>query len=454
VNQELRQRLLTQAAVDAERYPVDLEFAVASALVKVRRRFLLIRVVAIAAALVLTAGLVAWLIRPSGDPSDPPTTPAPTVSLESIAVTSPAQSLNVGTKVNLKAAGKYSDGSSRDLQAGLSWTSSNEAMATVSAEGLVTAVGPGPVTLTAAMEGISGSLGLSVASIKDPIPHSLTSLRVTPDSASMDPGGKQQLTAVGTYSDGTFATLNVEAVWDTSNRSVAPVDGNGLVTASREGSATITATLGGLQGAAAITVISQPKPVTGLSIDPAALTLEVGKQGKLTAVATYSDGTKKPVTNVMWVIDPKASAGKIATVDATGLVSATGPGTVTVTATLNGAANPVLSAAATISVTPQPPHVTSIVVTPSGPHNINVGQSLKLTAVVTYSDGSKDSSVVWSLGSPAQGKFPPGAPPRAVVTVSNSGLVSGRSGGQATVTASAGGVTSNAVAFTVHDVAK
>lgn len=446
MNQLLRQRLLTQAAVDAQQYPADLESAVASALVKVRRRFLLIWVVAISAALALAAGLVVWLL---GVVPPPPPPPPPAVTLESIAVTSPAETVNVDTKVMLKATGKYTDGSTRELEKSVSWTSSDEAIATVNAEGVVTAVLGGPVTVTAAAEGVTGSFNLSVAPKDTPAPHSLISLRVTPDTASMDLGGKQQLTALGTYSDGSFATLNVEAVWDTSDRSVAPVDGYGLVTGSRQGTATISATLGGLRGVAAITVTSPPEPlITGLSVDPAALKLKVGKQGQLTAIASYSDGTTKPVTNVKWASD----AGKIATVDAIGLVTGNGPGHTTVRATLIDPRNPIEDTA-TVEVERER-SVKSIVVTPAGPLSMNAGENRQLTALVTYDDGKTGSTVAWAVGSQAQGSFPPGAPPRTVVTVTDSGLVTGKAGGQATVTASAGGVTSKPVAVAVRDVAK
>lgn len=426
MNQELRRQLLAEAAAQARRHPADLGSAVVDGLARARRRFLITCAIALAAALLVTAGLVAvrLLLSP----------PAP-VTLASIAVAVPpqaqAQALRPETSIELTATGTYSDGSSRRLDSGVAWASSNHEVAKVSPAGVVTAVAPGDASLTATLDGVSGSLTLAVLA---PGGGELTALRVAPGQASVVSGGKLQLLAEGTFSDGSLGTLNASALWASSGPGIAAVDGNGLVTAVAPGSATISASQDQLQGTSVITVTVPPaaKP-TALSIDPGKLTLKEQQSAQLTAVATYSDGSSGPVTNVTW----SPAQAKVATVDATGLVTAHSLGTVTMTATMEGADGQQLQAQALLTVERS---VKSIVVSPAGPLGLEPGDSVQLTATVTYSDGTKGTSVTWASSRPI------------FASVSQSGLVKGSLQGSTTVTASVDGVSSKPVSVAVGNL--
>jgi len=89
-------------------------------------------------------------------------------TLRSIALTGPGGSpppatLRVGQRVQLTATGAYSDGSTRNLTTQVQWSSSNAAIATVDATGIVTGQSPGgPVTITATLGGVSGTTTVSV----------------------------------------------------------------------------------------------------------------------------------------------------------------------------------------------------------------------------------------------------------------------------------------------------
>ncbi len=84
-------------------------------------------------------------------------------TLSSIAVTSSTAAIPNGSTQQFTATGTYSDASTKDLSAAVTWTTSDAATATISSTGLATGVAVGgPVTMTAAMGGVSGTATLQV----------------------------------------------------------------------------------------------------------------------------------------------------------------------------------------------------------------------------------------------------------------------------------------------------
>jgi uncharacterized protein YjdB len=81
------------------------------------------------------------------------TTPSPTVT--SITITGPQ--LAIGGSGQFTATANFSDGTTLNVSASSTWTSSNTAVATVSATGLVTGVSDGGVTITATYLGTSST---------------------------------------------------------------------------------------------------------------------------------------------------------------------------------------------------------------------------------------------------------------------------------------------------------
>ena len=86
-------------------------------------------------------------------------------SLASITVTPANTSFNRGATKQFSATGNYSDGSTQDLTASVSWGSSDTSVATISNIGLAAANSnkSGPTTITAASGSISGSAQLMVS---------------------------------------------------------------------------------------------------------------------------------------------------------------------------------------------------------------------------------------------------------------------------------------------------
>ncbi len=151
-------------------------------------------------------------------------------TLISIAFSPASPTVAAGTSAQVTVTGTYSDGTTQDLTSAARYTSSNPAVATVNASGLITGISQGMDTVTVSAGGQTSTFTVSVSSAV------LTSLAVTPTSpADMPKGTTQQFTAIGTYSDGTTQNLSTLVAWTTSSTATAIIDHNGLATAPVSG---------------------------------------------------------------------------------------------------------------------------------------------------------------------------------------------------------------------------
>ena len=149
----------------------------------------------------------------------------------------------------LAASLAMSDGSTQDVTATATWVSANPAIATVSAAGLVTGVAVGATQVTATAQGKSDTANVIVDH------GALVSIALAPATANVAVGATQQLTATGTYEDGSTAPITTGLTWASSAGNVATVSATGLVTGVAAGTANITATRDTItSSASAITV--------------------------------------------------------------------------------------------------------------------------------------------------------------------------------------------------------
>lgn len=155
----------------------------------------------------------------------------------SIAITPANPSFSVGATVQLTATGMYSDGSTRNLTASATWTSSNQTVATV-AGGMVRGVSAGPSTISASWNGIVGSTGVTVSTA------ALKSIQLAPASAQVAVGATLQMAATGQYDDGSSQDLTSSVTWTTGNNALATITSSGLVSGIAEGGTTVQATQG------------------------------------------------------------------------------------------------------------------------------------------------------------------------------------------------------------------
>jgi len=225
-------------------------------------------------------------------------------NLQSIAITTTSSSIAAGTVQQFTATGTLSDSTTQNLTSFVTWSSFPTTVATIDATGKATAVSAGTATITAALGGIQGTFTLTVN------PATVQSITVTPATPSSAVGSTQQFTATGTLSDSTTQDLTAAVVWNSSPTSVATIDATGKVTTVGTGTATITATLGGISGSTTLTVT--PVSVTGTwtgtytvydSVDPTQIGTYTFKfvltqsGTSVTGTATLRDAASQAVSN-------------------------------------------------------------------------------------------------------------------------------------------------------------
>jgi hypothetical protein len=290
---------------------------------------------------------VTTITATSGTVSDSTTLTVTPASLVSLAITPINPSIAKGTGKQFTATGAYSDSTTQNLTATVTWSSSNTGVATISnaagSQGLATSAATGSTTIMATSGDVSGSATLTVT------PATLVSIAVTPANPSIAKGTGKQFTATGAYSDNTAQNLTATVTWSSSSTGVATISNaagsRGLATSAATGSTTITATSGDVSGSTTLTVTQAV--LVSISITPSSQSISAGTTQQFSATGTYSDGTTQNMTTtVTW----SSSGAGIATISnaagSKGLATAVAAGTVTMTAVSVS-----ISATATLTVT-------------------------------------------------------------------------------------------------------
>jgi uncharacterized protein YjdB len=234
------------------------------------------------------------------------------------------------------------------------WSSSNSTVATVSVSGLVSAVALGTATITATVEGKSGSATITVV---DPV----ASVRITPQGPqTLRIGGKVQLSATGLNAAGQPLPGRV-VEWFPSNPNVVVVNPtSGEVTAVAVGSSAVTAQIEGRQASTVVNVTLIP--VATVNLSPTTLSLFRGEQRQLTLTSTDSTGaaiTSFAGRSVVF----QSNNLPVAVVNGAGVLIAADTGTATITATVDNVTSPPVSVTvrlvpvATVTVSPNPVQV-------------------------------------------------------------------------------------------------
>lgn len=164
-------------------------------------------------------------------------------------------------------------------------------------------------------------LGSCYQECNDVLPQP-TALTLNPTVVTLKVGDTQQLTATVEPTD-----QNYTVTFTSDNEQIATVDANGLVKAVAEGTANITAKVGNLTAKSVITVSNSAPDVT-LTVNKPTLTIEKGKTAQIDYTVTPAN------TRVTFVSDKT----NIATVNATGLVTAVAAGSATITVAAAGQA--------------------------------------------------------------------------------------------------------------------
>jgi hypothetical protein len=246
-------------------------------------------------------------------------------TLQSIAVTPANPSSPKGTTRQFTATGTYSDNSTQNLTAQVTWASATPSVATIAAGGLATAVNSGTSTISATLSGITGSTVLTVTAA------ALQSIAVTPANPSIPKGTTQQFTATGTFSDNSTQNLTAQVTWASATTSVATITAGGLATGVSSGTSTISATLGGVTGSTVLSVTAAV--LQSIAVTPPNPSIAQGTTQQFTAMGTFSDNSTQNLTGIVtWA----SATPSVATITAGGLASGVAPGTSSISATLGG----------------------------------------------------------------------------------------------------------------------
>lgn len=166
----------------------------------------------------------------------------------------------------------------------------------------------------------------------------VASVELSNSTANVAVGGKVTLTATVNPSNAS----NPAVTWTSSDATVASVS-NGVVTANKVGTATITATAEGKTATCTITVVPETIPAEKVELDKTTAELVAGKELNLTGVVTPATSTD----NIVWTSSDETIAKVV-----DGKVTALKAGTVTITATAG-----TKSATCTITIAAAPTNV-------------------------------------------------------------------------------------------------
>jgi len=187
----------------------------------------------------------------------------------------------------------------------------------------VTAVAVGSTTIDATSGGKTGSSTVTIG------PPPIISVTISPSSSSVTAGQTVSLTATVTDAIGNAVTSST-VTWTSDDAQIADPQSTGTTTAnvttSKAGTATITASVGGVQGTATITV--DPGASATVTVTGPSKNLKPGSTMQLTAAALDSQGNVLPNQSFFW----SSSNLIVAQVSSSGVVSAIRNGNVTITA--------------------------------------------------------------------------------------------------------------------------
>jgi uncharacterized protein YjdB len=324
------------------------------------------------------------------------------------------------------------------------WSSSATNVATIGqGTGLATALAEGTTTITAAAGGVTGTgtleVDLSAAS-------SITSIVVTPASATLTAVGATQPFAAAAYDGAGDPVGGLAFTWTSSVPAVATIGASsGVATAASEGATTISAAAGSATGTASLTVDlggggGGGGPVASIVVSPASATLTAaGATQQYQAQAFDAGGQPMSGVTFGW----SSSNTGVASIDAVaGLATAVAEGTTTISATAGGVTGTAVLTVDLGGGGGGGAKVATILVTPAAATLVSLGATQQYSAQALDSLGQPIAGVTVTWSSSLT----------AVATIDGAGRATAGGNGMTTVTASAGSVSGTAV-LTVSQVA-
>lgn len=262
--------------------------------------------------------------------------------------------------------------STANTDIGLTWSSSDNSVATVNKDGVVTGVKNGTTVITVVTE------NKKVTSASVTVQTSPVSISISPSSATIDLSAENKSVQLKATISPNTTNIKNKITWTSTNNNIATVDSNGLVRGYANGTVTITATTAnGKSTKATITVQTSPTSIT-LSTNKIVLEKYTNKNYQLKA--TVRPTNANVYTNVSWT----SSNNGIVTVNGNGYVTAIGTGTATITATTGNG----LSARCTVVVETKVQRITA------SPNSAAIKVGDTFTSKITYSPSDTTEQIV------------------------------------------------------------
>lgn len=156
----------------------------------------------------------------------------------------------------------------------------------------------------------------------------LKDITVTPVTPSISVGDTKQMTATGTYDDGSTKDISGSVSWSSNNDAVFSVSSTGAVKGNEPGSASVTATSATISGSTTVSVTVAN--LSSISVTPTNDSTNAGDTVQYKATGTLEDGTTIDITDaVTW----SSSNTSVATITSTGRATAVASGTSYIVAT-------------------------------------------------------------------------------------------------------------------------
>jgi len=238
------------------------------------------------------------------------------IAVTSVSLSQPSAEMIIGETLQLQVSISPSNATDKSVI----WGSSKQSVAMVSNTGLVTAVSEGTSTITATAGGKSATCQVTVS--KGTI--AVSSIELNKTELSLVEGESETLVATVKPDDATDKTVQ----WESSDKEIATINGNGKVSAVKEGEANITARAGDKSASCKVVVAKKIIAVEYIELSKTTLELVEGESEVLTANVLPDNATDKTVT---W----STSDASIATVEE-GKVIAIKEGEATITASAGG----------------------------------------------------------------------------------------------------------------------
>lgn len=205
-------------------------------------------------------------------------------ALSNVTITPASGTVQQGNTMQLAAS--FTDVAGNPVPAtSLSWTSSNTADATVTGAGLVTGMGAGTANVTATANGKSKSAPITVTATAPP---TLSSLTLSPASATLAAGATQSFTVAGTWSSGSTTAPAV-----TYSATGGSITSSGVYTAgTTAGTFRVVATSGSKSDSSVVTITAPAAPtLTKLTLSPVSVSLAASAKQTFTVAGTWSNGS-------------------------------------------------------------------------------------------------------------------------------------------------------------------